>query len=81
MESTYTTSQSIVTCYDDTSGDVLDPKLVQEARALEVEYLTRMEAYDVVSRKAMKKSGRGELIKGRWLDVNKGDSVAPDIRS
>jgi hypothetical protein len=70
-----------VTCYDDTSGDALDPKLVQEARMLEVEYLTRMKVYDVVSRKAMKESGKGKLIKGRWLDVNKGDSVSPDIRS
>ena len=48
---------------------------------LEVEYLTRMKAYDVVSRKAMKTSGKGKLIKGRWLDVNKGDSTSPDIRS
>jgi hypothetical protein len=70
-----------ITCYDDTSGDALDPKLVQEARMLEVEYLTRMKVYDVVSRKAMKASGRGKLIKGRWLDVNKGDSGSPDIRS
>ena len=50
------------TCYDDTSGDALDPKLVQKARALEVEYLTRMKMYDVVSRQATKKSGRGKLI-------------------
>ena len=63
-----------LTCYDDTSGDALDSKLVQEARMLEVEYLTRMKVYDVVSRKTMKESGRGKLIKGRWLDVNKGDS-------
>ena len=70
-----------IACYDDTSGDVLDPKLVQEARMLEVEYLTRMKVYDVVSRKTMKESGKGKLIKGRWLDVNKGDSTSPDIRS
>ena len=49
-----------VTCYDDTSGDALDPKLVQEARMLEVEDLTRMKVYDVVSRKAMKESGKGK---------------------
>ena len=30
---------------------------------------------------AMKQSGKGKLIKGRWLDVNKGDSGSPDIRS
>ena len=38
-----------VTCYDDTSGDVLDPKLVQEARMLELEYPTCTKVYDVVS--------------------------------
>ena len=61
--------------------DVLDPKLVQEARTLEVEYLTRMKVYDVVSRKAIKQLGRGILIKGRWLDVNKVASISLDIRS
>ena len=40
-----------------------------------------MNVYDIVSRKEMKKSGRGKLIKGRWLDVSKGDSVTPDVRS
>ena len=43
---------------------------------LEVEYLTRMEVYDVVSRKAMKQSKKRKPIKGRWLDVNKGDSTS-----
>ena len=68
-------------CYDDVSGDVLKVELVREARALEVEYLKRMKVYDIVSRAEMKRSGRGKLIKGRWLDVNKGDSVSPDVRS
>ena len=40
-----------------------------------------MNVHDIVSRKEMKKSGRGRLIKGRWLDVNKGDSVTSDGRS
>ena len=70
-----------ITYYDDTIGDVLGPKLVKEARMLEVEYLTRMNIYDVVSRKAMKQSWKGKLIKGRWLDVNKGDSRSPDSQA
>ena len=45
-----------ITCYDDTSGDILDPKLVQEARALEVDYFTRTKVYDLVSRTEMKQS-------------------------
>ena len=54
-----------IMCYDDTSGDIPDPKLVQEARALKVEYLARMKVHDVVSRAEMKMSGFGKLIKGR----------------
>ena len=69
------------TCYDDVSGDRLVPALVQAARDLEIEYLQKMNVYDIVSRKEMKKSGRGKLIKGRWLDVSKGDSVTPEVRS
>ena len=45
------------TCYDDVSGDPLVPALVQEARALEIDYLTRMKVYAVVRRKEMKRSG------------------------
>ena len=48
---------------------------------LEVEYLMRMKVYEVVSHKAMKQSGKGKLIKGRWLDLNKGDPGSLDIRS
>ena len=54
-----------ITCYDDTSGDVLDPRLVQEAQMFEVECLTRMKVYDVVSRKAMKQSGKRQAHQGQ----------------
>ena len=69
------------TCYDDVSGDRIDPALVQAARELEIDYLKNLSAYDIVSRKEMKKSGQGKRIKGRCSDVNKGDSVTPDVRS
>ena len=69
------------TCYDDVSGDQLDRALFQAARELAIDFLKNMKVYDIVIRKEMKKSGRGKLIKGRWLDVNKGDSVTPDVRS
>ena len=68
-------------CYDDFSGDSLDPALVEAARELEVEYLKKMKVYDVVNRDEITKSGKGKLIKGRWLDVNKGDSSNPNYRS
>ena len=59
----------------------MDKALVKKARALEVEYLKRMKVYDVMRRAEFKRNGRGKLIKGRWIDVNKGDSLKPDIRS
>ena len=63
------------------AGDSLDSALVQAAQALEVEYPTKMKVYDVVSRREFKKCNRGKWIKGRWLAINRGDSVSPDIRS
>ena len=50
------------TCYDYVSGDRLDPALVQAACELEIDDLKNMKVYDIVSRKEMKKSGRGKLI-------------------
>ena len=50
-------------CYDDMTGDALDPALVQAARALEVEYLKKMKVYDVVSRRELKKANHGKLIR------------------
>ena len=68
-------------CYDDVSGDLLPPELVRAARDLEVEYLKRMNVYEVVPRSQVRESGKGKLIKGRRLDINKGDSAKPNIRS
>ena len=70
-----------VTCYDDVSGDLIKSELVQAARDLEVDSLKRMRVYEVVPRSVVRESGKGKLINGRWLDVNKGDSTNPDVRS
>ena len=61
---------------DDVSGAELDVKLVQEARKLEMEYFRKMGVYKKVQRPYGTKT-----IKTRWLDVNKGDSKCPDMRS
>ena len=55
------------TCYDDVGGDLLDPALFQATRELEIDCLKKMNVYDIVSRKEVKKSGRGKLIKKRAL--------------
>ena len=70
-----------VTCRDDVSGDILDSGLVQAARDLEVEYLKRMRVYEVMPRTEIYQSGKWKAIKGRWLDINKGDSTNPDCNS
>ena len=68
-------------CVDDTSGEVLDEAGVRAARALEMDFFHKMGVYDLVTREEAVRSGKGKIIKGRWLDVNKGDSVNPDYRS
>ena len=68
-------------CYDDVSGERLEESGVREARALEMEFFQKMRVYDYVTRSEATRSGKGKIIKGRWIDVNKGDSQNPDYRS
>ena len=70
-----------VECRDDVTGAVLIPELVIEARRVEMEFFTKMQVYDLVPRDDAYKSGKGKVIKGRWIDTNKGDSSKPDYRS
>ena len=67
--------------YDDISGEALCLAGVRAARALEMKYFENMKVYTRVPRAQGQKSGKGKIIKGRWLDVNKGDSEQPDYRS
>jgi hypothetical protein len=67
---------------DDVSVETLSEEGVRAARALEMEYFIKMGVYEYVTRDEYARSGcRGKIIKGRWLDINKGDSVNPDYRS
>ena len=69
------------TYQDDLTGQPLDPKLVLEARQKELDYF----ASKGVWRKASIAECRREMgrnpISVRWVDVNKGDDVNPNIRS
>ena len=65
---------------DDVSNAVLNPKLVREARELEMAYFDDMKVYDRVDRSVQQACG-GKLIKTRWIDVNKGDASKPNYRS
>ena len=70
-----------VSCIDDLSGEALDEAGVKAARALEMEFFIKMGVYEYATREEAQRSGKGKIIKGRWIDVNKGDSKKPDYRS
>ena len=63
---------------DDLTGSILDPELVQKARALEMVYFRRMVVYTKVDRSMAR--GR-KVIRTKWVDANKGDSLNVDYRS
>ena len=63
---------------DDVSGAVLDPVKVQEARNVEMDYFRKMVVYNKVPRW---QSNGHKVIRTKWIDINKGDTVSPDFRS
>ena len=65
---------------DDVSGVELDPKLVKEAREVEMAFFRKMQVYTREPR-AMQRMKGGKVIGARWVDVNKGDPEKPDMRS
>ena len=66
---------------DDVSGDPLKGEMVLAARKLELEFFEKMGVYTRVTRAEAHASGKGKIIQGRWIDVNKGSSEIPDYRS
>ena len=65
---------------DDMSGVEFDPELVKQAREVEMTFLRKLQVYNRVPR-AMQRMKGGKVIGVRWVDVNKGDSENPDMRS
>ena len=66
---------------DDLTGQVLDSKLVAEARKKELDFF---EAKGVWVRRAIDEARRRTgkpPVSVRWVDVNKGDDLNPNIRS
>eukprot|EP00435_Cladocopium_sp_Y103_P040755 s116_g11.t1 len=62
--------------YDDISGRELDPEMVVKARREEVEFIRKMKVWQEVDRPKDK-----PVLKGRWVDINKGDEEKPQYRS
>jgi hypothetical protein len=51
------------------------------ARKLEPGFFEKMGVYTRVTRAEAQASGKGKIVQGRWIDVNKGSSEIPDYRS
>ena len=65
-----------VTFVDDVTGSVLDKEKTIEARIKEMQFFRSRGVYTKV-----KREGYMKIIKTRWLDINKGDSVVMNLRS
>ena len=65
---------------DDVSNAELVPKLVREARELEMDYFRKLGVYERVPRSHQVHTG-GKIIGVRWVDVNKGDATDTNYRS
>ena len=67
--------------WDDVSGAPLITSLVREARQVEMRLFDNMGVFAEVLPRAEAKRRNAKMIKGRWIDCNKGDSACPDYRS
>ena len=67
--------------YDDITGNVLKYQKVIEARIGEIEALIKMGVWEVVTLKECINRTRRKPIRGRWIDINKGDDEMEVYRS
>ena len=67
-------------CFDDISGEELPKALVDAARATEMGWVRDIGLYDKVQRAVAQTSGIKPLPV-MWVDVNKGDKEAHNVRS
>ena len=66
---------------DDLTGQHLDPALVREARAKEMEYVRSKSLWIKKQVKDCLDKTSRPPVTVRWVDINKGDEKSPDIRS
>ena len=59
---------------DDVSGAALDPKEVRRARLKEIQYTKDKKVWRRIPREEALRRGY-KIVKGPWIDVNKGDST------
>jgi hypothetical protein len=63
--------------YDEYTGLLLDPVLVQKGKDEELRYFKTKNVWDIVARS---NAGNRRIIGTRWICSNKGDTENPDIR-
>lgn len=75
---------ALLDIYDEMSGVLLDPVLVEKARGEEMDEVHKHKVYYKMSRAdgmALAKKMGKKVVKVRWIDVNQGDELNPKIRS
>ena len=60
---------------DSTSGELLDPKKVDEGCQEELGFMSQMGVWDKVTREYAKSDPDGQIVGTRWVLVKKGDKV------
>ena len=66
--------------WDDVTGKELDPEMVQQARAQEMNYVRKKGVWRTISRAEAIRNG-WKVVPTRWIDINKGDIAQPRYRS
>jgi hypothetical protein len=66
--------------WDDITGVGLNPKEVRKARMKEIDYIVKKQVWVKMPRAEALKKGY-KIVGTRWIDVNKGDEINPDLRS
>ena len=66
--------------WDDMTGEALDAEEVCKARAVEMAYVANRGVWRKVPRSLAIRNG-WKVIPTRWIDINKGDHMAPNYRS
>ena len=61
---------------DDISGMPLNKQMAIQARKVEMEFFKKMKVYTKVKREAWM-----SIISTKWIDTNKGDEKAPNLRA
>jgi len=66
--------------WDDISAAPLDPEMAKAARRLEIAYAEKKPVCEKIPRRLAKERG-WEIVRSRWIDINKGDDKKPNYRS